>query len=348
MTVQSLVVSIIKSIYKRGLVQDEFDGQYPFDLNHLPSGRLKTFGCLNPEKIFYVIWKQGLGAGFFSNFSHVLGHLRIAHELDLIPVVDFQSFKTFFNEMEPMQGSRNAWEYYFKPVSPVSLDEVYRSRHVIFCSGEHPVDAIYIGQNNALFAEVFARHIVMKSHVLEAVARYDSFFRHEVLGVHYRGTDLNIAPEHPFGPTGKQILRYAHEVLDKHRISKIFLATEDQAYLDLFLREFGTDNVCFTDSFRSYGKNVYNLAPRANHRYRLGLDVLTDASLLAKCAGLLCSQSNVSEYSQLANRGRYKFMYKIVNGFNYKCGPLARYSYGIKQHLPPRWGGLIDRLETVI
>src|SRR5690348_5593417 len=75
-----------------------WDNKHPFDLDMMPAGYFKSFGKRNPDKIFYVIWRDEMGAGFFSNFAHVLSHLKIADVSGMTPVVDFQNFKTLFNE----------------------------------------------------------------------------------------------------------------------------------------------------------------------------------------------------------------------------------------------------------
>ena len=43
---------------------DRFDGKHPFELDHTPVGYLRSFGKCNPDKIFYVIWRE---SSFFSS-----------------------------------------------------------------------------------------------------------------------------------------------------------------------------------------------------------------------------------------------------------------------------------------
>ena len=62
-----------------------------------PRSHCRTFGARNPERIFYVIWRRDL-AGFFSNFAHVLSHLKIADELQITPIVDFRNFPNLYND----------------------------------------------------------------------------------------------------------------------------------------------------------------------------------------------------------------------------------------------------------
>ena len=75
---------------------------------------MKSFGRLNPDKLFYVIWREGTGGGMFSNVFHVLSHLIYAREMGLTPLVDMENFPNFYNEAELVHATRNSWEYYFR------------------------------------------------------------------------------------------------------------------------------------------------------------------------------------------------------------------------------------------
>ena len=102
----------------------------------------------------------------------------------------------------------------------------------------------------------------------------------------------------------------------------------------------------FTNSFRASKINAYNIYPRDNHRYLLGLEVLIDAILLSMCSGLLFSGSGVSSYA-LDTNNSYEFAYRIDNGLNFKNPYLARYAYKIRKRLPSFLGGLKGALEEI-
>lgn len=316
----------------------------PFDLDKLPMGYFQSFGSKNPDKIFYVIWCRDMGHGFFSNLSHVLCHLKIADEAGMIPVVDFQNFKTLYNEDAIVNETENAWEYYFKQVSPYSLHDAYESKNVFFCSGSYPTMSYSITQVNGLFEEVYKKYIFLQNHIESLLVKHAAKFNCRVLGVHFRGQEMKLTTSHSFPPTEQQMIKYTDAIIKKYNIQKIFLVTEEQGYLDLFVKRYGR-KVVYTDSYRTYGQNAYNLAPREQHRYLLGLDVLIDAYLLARCHGLLCGDSNVSEYARFVNNKKYEFVYKIYNGVNSSNPLIARYLYGIKKILPSRLGGLSDKIQ---
>lgn len=302
----------------------------------------KSFGSKNPDKRFYVIWRDGGGAGFFSNLTHVMIHIKIAEDLDMIPVVDFKNFKTFYNEDHLVNSTLNAWEYYFEQVAPYTLDEVYSSKNVFFCDGEFSWNIWnkYF-KDTYLFKLLFNKYIHIKKAAQDRISGYSKMFNQKVLGIHFRGKEMNYAPGHPFGPTLNQMFTYTDMILEKYNLDKIFIVTEEKRYLDAFISKY-KDKVMYTDSFCIEKINAYNIYPRENHKYLLGLEVLCDAVLLSKCNILLCNESNVSGVANLI--GNHEVIYFIDNGKNVSNQLIARYLYFFKKKLPSKFGGLKNNL----
>lgn len=336
----------LRNYVKKDFVQDKFDGIYPFDLNNIPSTKYKSFGEKNPDKVFYVIYRTPYEAGFFSNFGYVVGHLKLIEGTNFIPVIDFENFKTFYNNTTSINGTENSWEYYFEQPAGYSLDEVYQSKHVLFCDGlSHSLGSLGFKKNEkeAYFIKTFK----VKPYINEIISKYNKFFENNnVLGVHFRGKDINIFPGHPFGATEKQMFKYTDKIIKEYSIDKIFVATDEQIYLDKYIKNYG-DMVFYADNFRTKKINEFNINPRENHRYLLGLEVLTDAILLSKCQGLLCGASGMAGAVKLLNPN-YEFVYEINNGKNSKNKYLARYLFRIKKLFPKFFGGLLDEVKIVV
>ena len=344
---KKIIKKYLKRYFMKDFCQTCLSSGESINVKTFPSGYFKSFGKKNPDKIFYVIWLD-VGSGFFSNLSSVLCHLKIADTLGMVPIIDFQNFGTLYNENVPINNTKNAWEYYFEPVSQFNLDEVYNSKNVFFCSGLYPSSMSYnITTIDGLYDEIYRKYVFLKGHVEDCLKKYLESFKHRVLGVHFRGKEQNLAPGHSFAPTEKQMIKYTDEIIEKYDIGKIFLVTEEQRYLDLFINNYG-ERVFYTNSFRSYKVNSYNLRPRENHRYLLGLEILIDAKLLSMCSGILCGDSNVSEYARFINNKEFEFIYTIYNGTNSQSMFLAKYLYGIKKMLPPHFGGLSDIVERFV
>jgi hypothetical protein len=332
---------IIKRYIDKEFVRDRFDKKYPFELKSQLNGYYKIFGNKNPDKTFFIIWREWLGSGFFANFSQVIAYMRCADALGMIPIIDFQNFKTLYNEKEPIDGTKNAWEYYFKQVSDYSLDEIYKSKNVFFCNGELAPSSLREFQTDGSYKDFYDKRIVLQPEVEREIEKYSNFFDKKILGIHFRGKEMNYAPLHQYAPTILQMTRYTDEILEKYQIDRIFMVTEEKNYLDFFIKRYGKI-VMFSDAFRVAKVNAYNLNPRKNHRYLLGREALIDATLLAKCTGILRSSSCLSSHSVAI--GNHKFDYVIDNGVNFRSRYLARYSYGIKKLLPKNFGGLKDNV----
>jgi hypothetical protein len=60
---------------------------------------------------YFVIRQGSRGRGLFSLVSGVICNLDIADKLGSIPVVDFENYKTVYNEVGSVNGTLNSWEY---------------------------------------------------------------------------------------------------------------------------------------------------------------------------------------------------------------------------------------------
>lgn len=281
---------------------------------------MADYGPRHSGRIFYVLYRPNYGAGLFSNVFHVLGHLRIARDFDFTPVVDMEHFPTLYNEKTLINGTKNAWEYYFEQPSPHSLSEVYDSRHVILCDGKFR-DSIY--DSLPVAHDLAQTYLKVRPEIL---AQADAFWQerlegHAVLGVHFRGQEQNRTSGHAKGPTIQQMLGGARDMMARHRVDRIFIVSEERAYIDVFKKHFG-EMVVYTKAFRTYDDNAYAIRPhpRELHMYKLGLAVLLDTLLLSRCAYLLAhgkdglGGSNVSRMAQVLSNNNYTDAHFIDNG----------------------------------
>lgn len=331
--------ALARPIQRRIFVSIPPPGPLPFGMEGLPAGRLASFGPKNPDKIFYVIWRENYGVGFFSNASLILCHLIQASSLGLESIVDLANFPTLYNQDEEVADTRNAWEYYFRPASSTPLSEVYESQRVFFCDGKYPHGFSKYVSEIPEAQGTFDRFVAVRPEIEASVRTWMVGFGKKTLGVHFRGLEQNRSAGHPFAPTPRQILDATTRLVRERNFDRIFLVTEDERQLDFFRREFGS-MVLATDSFRTRGENAYRLNPRPLHRYLLGREVLVDAMLLGRCQGLVAGWSNVSEWAKLFNGGRYEVVWSIWNGWNSDNPLAALYLYGLRRRLPPRLGGL--------
>lgn len=331
-----------RQILNSKFVTYSFSGTNELKLACYPKVFAKSFGNDNLNKMFYVIWRRGGGAGFFSNLTFVLIHIKIAETLGMIPIVDFEHFPIYYNEDSSVDNLKNSWEYYFEQVSPYSLMEVYGSKHVFFCDGEFPWEYWDKNLRNKEFYQAYyKKYVKLKSVVYDKLEIYNDIFNERVLAVHFRGKEMNYAAEHYFAPTIKQMFKYTEMMLKQYNLTKIFIVTEEKHYLDAFRERYG-DKLIFTDSFCIASINAYKLYPRSNHRYQLGLEILRDTLLLSRCNAILCSSSNVSETAMFL--GNHEVSCFIDNGINSSNFFVSKFLYDIKKYLPHWCGGLKDKI----
>ena len=305
---------------------------------------IKNFGNQNPGLVFYVIAKSP-GSGFFSNISYVINHLKIADNLGFIPVVDMENFPNIYNEVDSnslpysIKGKDNSWEYYFYPVSTFKLSDVYQSQSVVLTDGNWPENMTMSITSEPDLNSIYSKYVRVNKDILELVDVFAEqyFSGHKVLGIQFRGQEMRTAAGHSFPPSPKQMLSKAKSMIATHGFNRIFLVTEEQSYLELFKSEFGS-MVLSRESYKTYNKNAFKIYPRTNHRFLLGRDVLVDALLLSKSNGLLCGDSNVSEFARFIG-GEPAVFFQFNNGVNSKNPIVSKYLWFFKKFIPKSLGG---------
>jgi hypothetical protein len=308
------------------------------EANSVP-GHLKRFGTRNPETTFYVIRQPGTDRGLFSLFSSVLCHLDLCDKLECLPVIDFQNFPCVYNDAD-VHSTSNAWEYYFEPINQITVEEVYESQRVFLSQPCYPAGYSYSITNEPALREVYRKYIRIKNEITQTVNQYyaNHFSEHTVLGVHFRGQEMRIAPGHWFPPSKSQITTIITTMLKRFPFDRIFAVSEDSGHISFLENQFGP-MVISNNHFRTSGDNAYNYRPRPQHHFLLGREVLIDTLLLARCHGLVACTSNVAECARFFNNSQYLAEIKINNGPNSNYKLIARYLWFIKSILPTRLGG---------
>lgn len=281
---------------------------------------------LSVGKVFYVVHRKTGGSGMFSNVAHVLEQAAVADKLSLIPIVDMKKYKTVYNERKnSVNGTFNAWEYYFEQLCDYSLEHVYRDSQFIIGNPSPNIKLMYPDMDIA--TERYKKFFKPKAYILELVDsfRRANFDSKKVLGVHWRGGEMKTQPGHHVPPSERDIINSIKSILDNYPVDNIFLVTEQQHYLDIIIKKFG-NIVSYTDYFRVYEPdNAYKISPypRELHMYKLGLEVIVDTLLLSHVDYLIAGGrdgvadgSNVSRTAQILNARKYKQVMTIYNGIN--------------------------------
>lgn len=285
-------------------------------------------------KRYYIINRSAKGAGFFSNYMWVLGHVIFARKLGYIPVVDMENYPTLYSEDKMVSGVKNAWNYYFENVGNVTLSEAYASKKYVmakdmplhkyegkYCEGSYRYPT---KEAVAYYAPLIRKSIVVKKELTESFEKeWNAQVKDtdKVLGIHLRGTDMKNNLGHPMPASISDYLDKARKILEENpSITKIFLATDEWNAKEAFEQAFaGTKWTLFmNEAFRVWdagekkrvGIHETQVAnARDFHKYLMGKEVLNDAYFLSKCNYLLCGHSNISNVALLWNDNQYE---KIV------------------------------------
>tara|TARA_Y100000590_G_scaffold302630_1_gene341153 strand:- start:2610 stop:3659 length:1050 start_codon:yes stop_codon:yes gene_type:complete len=304
-----------------------------------PNFKIENFGKLNSDKTFYVI-KRTPGTGFFSNLTFILNHLLISEKHGYIPIIDMENYKTIYNEKIRVKNTFNAWEYYFEKLNNFELTEVYKSKNVIITSNKFYRNFYYNFLENKKLKKFFTQKIKIRNKFIKIYEKiYSNLKDKKTLGIHFRGTSYKRTPGHPFPPTKDQILICVKKIIEKEKIEKIFLATEELDYLEFFKKKFPNNLIYIGSSYRSNRNDAFKLYPRNLHRYKLGREILLETMLLSRCDIFLYSNSNVSKAVIGFNFNSNQKRYEMDNGFNTKNIFISQILWYLKKILPHSLGG---------
>ena len=260
-------------------------------------------GTLHNKKDIYLIRWTNPAAGLFAYVLNILGELWYAELKGFQPVVDMQTVKNTYLE-DSYVGKVNAWNYYFEPVSPLTVAESLEYENT-YVSGENglpysPCPSVGWMLNKKKIAQwqrFTHKYLKLNKSAFEYCDRdYQSLINPEdrVLGIKCRGTDYNpiSAKGHPIQPPVDLPIKKALQVMKKYKCNKVYLSTEDKNVIEVFKKEF-VDKLLVSTSVRveyninekacvsSYSTN------REKDKYLQGLEYLRDTYILSKCNCLI-------------------------------------------------------------
>ncbi len=287
---------------------------------------------------YYIIIRSEGGAGFFSNYMWVLGHVVLARKLGYIPVIDMKNYPTLYSEEIKVNGTYNAWNYYFQNIDDITLNEIYQSGKYVLGQDKYltkyaekycmPKYRFPTEKTIHYYTPVIDKNMQLLE---ELKMEYEDAWKKIigekdcVLGIHIRGTDMKNQLGHPVPATTQTYLEQTFEMLGFHpEITGIFLATDEENVKQIYEKEFcNTQWTLFmNDVFRVWDNGerrkigVHETRveqPRKLHKYLMGKEVLQDAWFLSKCDYLICGHSNVSNVVLMWNRNQYKQVVCVEN-----------------------------------
>ena len=234
--------------------------------------------------------------GFFSNFLAVINHIAWCERNGTTPYVYWDSRSAYF-QPEGFNGSNNAWEYYFEPVSPITLcpDDIINRSYTapddscVICNGNNP-----LSEEKRLEANrIVKSYIKIKPNVTHIVDDFyeNNFKGHIIIGIHLRGTDKKreIPQINPL-----ILCNQAQKCADLFgdRPVKFFVASDEERLIAIARQQLKGTVITYDAEQSANGKPVH--LNKEGSPAKRGLDILVEVLLLSRSSIFLYTRSNVS------------------------------------------------------
>ena len=248
----------------------------------------------------------GNHSGFFSMLDTLLSTLA-ASERDGIPTyVDWSGATNYLDE------PGNLFDEFFEQPYGLTKEDVASGRIVETVAGsvpywerDHAGTSWYAldGERVRTAARLVEKYLVVKPGVLAEVETFArEKFSPRTLGVHLRGTDMRHPKYHRHQPTPllSSYRKAFRREAARGGYTRVFCASDDQRMLGAFLESVrGAGLEAVTYASRRSGSHVplHADAGEAGSKLALAKEALVECLLLSRCAYLIKSHSNVSNFS---------------------------------------------------
>lgn len=285
----------------------------------------RSFGDRNADKnivvLDYSCDNEGLGSITKCAFAHFMWLTRSGY----VPVMNLSKYP---NQYLTAEGE-NMWEYFFEPVSPVSVEEAYQSQHVIIASENdiswcdfhmNPFQRSYMKAfgNREEFRQVIRINRETGEYIGKKIPEEIQKGK-RVLGVVARGTDFRNAAAVKTNKMWREnvveidrLVEVCSSYKKKYNYDYVYVATEDQEYFDKFKECFGEKLLSIAQKRVTYDyenedfKSVSELLVAENGK-TMGRDYLSGVWSLTECTALLYNvECGAVRLARLWKQGEYE------------------------------------------
>ncbi len=285
--------------------------------------RHSCYGRKNIGKIIFLIDTAIDDVGLVDVIKLVCYYKQIAIEHGWIPVVKLDRFPNQYLRKE----GENMWEYFFEPISEISVSDAMESNDVISMRENKQIfHQIEINPFVRKYSQIMTDNSFLRTNfsLNEEVNRYikchvpfqciDDSVR--VLGVIMRGTDyrqeaVEIRGEADINALPETVIDRINELDRIWSYDYIFVATEDAEYFNIFQQEYGNKMIyldqkrAFYDAFCAE-KSVSQLL-EVKGDVDFAKQYLTIIYALSRCNGLIVSRNcGASRLARSWNQNQYE------------------------------------------
>lgn len=225
----------------------------------------KQNGSGVPDKKVMLIRENGNGWGFFAEVRAMLAKMVFAERFGLTPYIEWG--KTFlYTEKQPVNGTENAFEYYFRQPNGMTKQDILKSSYVtesksaqgVIIEREFKKDTYGMtAEYQSKLAEMYRKYIYLNEKTEKMIQNdlKDIFDDSKILGVHFRGTDYKAGYQnHPVAVQIEQTIAQVKKCLEKNAFQKIFLATDEKSAVERFEKEFPRESILFSGCLQGRGQ----------------------------------------------------------------------------------------------
>ncbi len=243
-----------------------------------------------------IALKSRPGAGLFSSFNDVVSALEAYDKGKIIGLeIAFGREGIYYEE----SYGPNWWCYFCEPIVLGVKTNVREG-----CHGQvGSLSASDFRERPQEAHRLIQKYIRFQPHVLDKKNRFCQahFAGSRVIGVHYRGTDWiweNNFPRVPYEVFAHHVRLAAASLGDS--ACKIFVATDEQPFLEFMREAFPGRICCQEEAYRSRTDRSVHKDPSYDHA-RQGEEAVLDCLLLAETNAFIGTHSNLSQWVTFLN-----------------------------------------------
>ena len=271
-------------------------------------------------KKYMIIRPFARTQGLLSTYWYVLKNIRWACENGYTPYVDFESDICQYHVDREINGTYNAWEYYFEQPFPISKEEIMNGSQILLSGWSirskfyiKPIPKTLDAVQSQEIRKLSSRYARINKDVLESANnKYKELFSGKTLGVFLRGTDyVKLKPKgHARQPEISDVITKIDEFIRIYPIDSIFVVTEDYDIFSSLKKRYGEIVFSSDDYFvRNFDSKDYVEAYFENDAYERGKNYLIRILLLNRCDYLISGITNGSLVARCLKIDEYEDAY---------------------------------------